>query len=94
MRKIAIIAGLLSGLLFGIATPFSKLLLTNLNTFQLAGLLYIGAGIAMIPAILRTGSQIRLLFNKINLIRTVGIILFGGLLRPIVTGKQIGRAHV
>ena len=84
MRKIAIIAGLLSGLLFGIATPFSKLLLTNLNTFQLAGLLYIGAGIAMIPAILRTGSQIRLLFNKINLIRTVGIILFGGLLGPLL----------
>lgn len=84
MKKIAIIAGLLSGLLFGIATPFSKLLLTNLNSFQLAGLLYIGAGIAMIPAIMKTGSQIRLLFNKNNLIRTLGIILFGGLLGPLL----------
>lgn len=84
MKKIAIIAGLLSGLLFGIATPFSKLLLANLNSFQLAGLLYIGAGIAMIPAILKTGSQLRLLFNRSNLIRTIGIILFGGLLGPLL----------
>lgn len=84
MKKTAIIAGLLSGLLFGIATPFSKLLLTNLNSFQLAGLLYIGAGIAMIPAIFKTGSQIRLLFNRTNLIRTLGIIFFGGLLGPLL----------
>ncbi len=83
MKKTAIIAGLLSGLLFGIATPFSKLLLTNLNSFQLAGLLYIGAGIAMIPSIMKTGSQIKLLFNKTNFIRTLGIILFGGLLGPL-----------
>lgn len=84
MKKTAIIAGLLSGFLFGIATPFSKLLLTNLNSFQLAGLLYIGAGIAMIPSIMKTGSQIKLLFNKTNLIRTLGIILFGGLLGPLL----------
>lgn len=84
MKRTAIIAGLLSGLLFGIATPFSKLLLANLNSFQLAGLLYIGAGIAMIPAIVKTGSQIKLLFNRTNLIRTLGIIVFGGLLGPLL----------
>ena len=84
MKKTAIIAGLLSGLLFGIATPFSKLLLSNLNSFELAGLLYLGAGIAMIPSIIRTGSHIKLLFNKKNSIRTSGIILFGGLLGPLL----------
>lgn len=84
MKKTAIIAGLLSGLLFGIATPFSKMLLSNLNSFQLAGLLYLGAGIAMIPAIMRTGSQIKLLFDKKNFNRTIGIIIFGGLLGPIL----------
>jgi len=56
----------------------------NLNSFQLAGLLYIGAGIAMLPAIIKTGSQIKLLFNRNNLIRTLGIILFGGLLGPLL----------
>lgn len=84
MKRTALLAGLLSGLLFGIATPFSKLLLTDLNSFQLAGLLYVGAGIAMIPAIIKKGSQIKLLFDRNNLIRTLGIILFGGLFGPLL----------
>lgn len=84
MKRIATIAGLFSGLLFGIATPFSKLLLVNFNSFQLAGLLYIGAGIAMVPAIIKKGNQIKLLFRKNNLIRTLGIILFGGILGPLL----------
>ncbi|MBP6871824.1 MAG: hypothetical protein KBC43_07435 [Bacteroidales bacterium] len=42
MKRFAIITGILSGLHFGVATPFSKLLLTDLNSFQLAGLLYLG----------------------------------------------------
>lgn len=45
--------GLLSGLLFGIATPFSKILLFNLNSFQLSGLLYLGSGIVIIPSIIK-----------------------------------------
>ncbi len=44
MKKTAVIAGLVSGLLFGMATPFSKILLMKLNSFQPAGLLYLGAG--------------------------------------------------
>jgi len=84
MKRTALLAGLLSGLLFGIATPFSKLLLADLNSFQLAGLLYVGAGIAMIPAIIKKGSQIKLLFDRNNLIRTLGIILFGGLFGPLL----------
>lgn len=56
----------------------------NLNSFQLAGLLYLGAGIAMIPSMIKTGSPFHLLFNKTNLIRTLGIILFGGLLGPLL----------
>jgi drug/metabolite transporter (DMT)-like permease len=48
-----IFLGLLSGLLFGIATPFSKILLFNLNSFQLSGLLYLGSGIVIIPTIIK-----------------------------------------
>lgn len=84
MKRTAIIAGLLSGLLFGIATPFSKILLDNLNSFQLAGLLYLGAGIAMVPAIMKTGSPVMLLFSRRNVGRTIGIVLFGGLLGPLL----------
>lgn len=49
MKRFAIITGVLSGFLFGVATPFSKLLLSGLNSFQLAGLLYLGAALAMVP---------------------------------------------
>jgi len=56
--------GLLSGLLFGIATPFSKILLFNLNSFQLSGLLYLGSGIVIIPKIIK---KIINKYNKTNL---------------------------
>jgi len=63
MKKFAIITGLLSGFLFGIATPFSKMLLNGLNSFQLAGLLYLGAALAMIPFVLKQRGQIQMLFK-------------------------------
>lgn len=44
-KSFIIFIGILSGLLFGIATPFSKILLEYMNSFQLAGLLYLGSGI-------------------------------------------------
>jgi len=64
MKRFAIFTGLLSGFLFGIATPFSKLLLNGLNSFQLAGLLYLGAAKAMFPYIFRKNSNLKLLLQK------------------------------
>jgi drug/metabolite transporter (DMT)-like permease len=84
MKRFAIITGILSGFLFGIATPFSKLLLSDLNSFQLAGLLYLGAALAMLPSILRKNSNLRLLFERENRTKTIGIILFGGFLGPLL----------
>jgi len=63
MKRFAIITGILSGFLFGVATPFSKLLLNGLNSFQLAGLLYLGAALAMFPYIFRKSSNLKLLFQ-------------------------------
>ena len=84
MKKIAIITGLLSGLLFGIAAPLSKILLLDYNSFQLAGLLYLGAGIAMIPFVIKDKGQIKLLFNTKHRLRTIGIVFFGGVLGPLL----------
>lgn len=84
MKRFAIITGLLSGFLFGIATPFSKLLLAGLNSFQLAGLLYLGAALAMLPYIFRKNSNLRLLFQPGNRAKTVGIIFFGGFAGPLL----------
>jgi drug/metabolite transporter (DMT)-like permease len=84
MKRFAIITGILSGFLFGIATPFSKLLLEGLNSFQLAGLLYLGAGLAMIPFIIKKDTQVKMLFKRGSKAKTSGIIFFGGFLGPLL----------
>ncbi len=84
MKRFAIITGILSGLIFGVATPFSKLLLDGLNSFQLAGLLYLGAALAMFPYILRKGSNLKLLFQSGCRTKTIGIIFFGGFMAPLL----------
>lgn len=84
MKRFAVITGLLAGLFFGVATPFSKLLLEDFNSFQLAGLLYLGAALAMVPFILRKNHNIRLLFQSGNRKTTLGIVFFGGLLGPVL----------
>lgn len=84
MKRFAIVTGLFSALLFGIATPFSKFLLNGLNSFQLAGLLYLGAAIAMFPGIFKKDSKLILLFKAPNRFKTTGIIFFGGFLGPLL----------
>lgn len=84
MKRFAIITGILSGFLFGMATPFSKLLLNGLNSFQLAGLLYLGAALAMLPYIFRKNSNLKLLFQPGSRAKTAGIIFFGGFAGPLL----------
>lgn len=84
MKRFAIITGILSGFLFGVATPFSKLLLNGLNSFQLAGLLYLGAALAMFPYIFRKENNLKLLFQSGSRIKTFGIIFFGGFAGPLL----------
>ena len=84
MKRLAIITGILSGFLFGLATPFSKLLLANLNSFQLAGLLYLGAALAMLPYIFRKNNNLKLLFQPVSRAKITGIIFFGGFAGPLL----------
>lgn len=93
MKRFSLVTGLLSGFLFGIATPFSKLLLEGLNSFQLAGLLYLGAGLAMIPFILKGGSQVKMLFKAESRFKTLGLIFFGGFLGPLLLMLGLKTAH-
>jgi drug/metabolite transporter (DMT)-like permease len=53
MPKHPLAIALLAALLFGAATPASKALLQTLPTFQLAGLLYLGAAIGVVPLLIR-----------------------------------------
>lgn len=84
MHKKALLFGLLSGLLFGMATPISKLLLDSLNSYTVAGLLYLGAAVVFLPTILKNRQRdINLPLIRQNWLKLVGIILFGGILGPL-----------
>jgi len=85
MKPRSIIIGLFAGLLFGVATPLSKIILSQLNSFQMAGLLYVGAAIAFLPYLIKN--------RKIEIIALrqtgkkkylAGVILFGGILGPLL----------
>ncbi len=75
---------ILAAALFGAATPASKILLSNLTSFQLAGLLYLGAALGIAPAAWR-GGAIRLpgRGDRRNRLRLLGAICAGGICGPV-----------
>jgi len=85
MKKSPIFIALISAALFGAATPASKALLATLPPFVLAGLLYIGAAIGVVPLLIRERKISRpwALDGK-NRIRLMGAIGFGGLIGPVL----------
>ncbi len=75
---------MISALFFGAATPISKPLLLELSDFQLAGLLYLGAAIGVLPILFREHKfHLPWKMDPDNGIRLVGSILFGGILGPL-----------
>ncbi len=76
---------LISALLFGAATPASKWLLADLSPFPLAGLLYLGAALGMLPVVLRERGHARCMaFGRANAWRLAGAVVFGGMLGPVL----------
>ena len=75
----------LAAALFGAATPASKVLLSGLTPFQLAGLLYLGAALGVAPAAWREGG-LRLpgRSDRLNRIRLLGAIVLGGIAGPVL----------
>lgn len=81
----ALMAALLSALFFGLSTPLSKQLLRESSPFLLAGLLYLGAGIGLIPFGLFGLNPRALAVNlRSNLKYLAGITVFGGILGPVL----------
>jgi drug/metabolite transporter (DMT)-like permease len=75
---------LISAALFGAATPASKALLASLNSFQLAGLLYLGAALGGAAFAFRKGNGVLpWRMNRRNLSLLAGAIIFGGVLAPL-----------
>lgn len=95
MRIFPLLMGLLSGLLFGLSTPLSKLLLEGCNSFQVAGLLYLGAALAFLPHVLRKGgAELRAFAAGGKRLPLAGIVLCGGVLGPLLlmTGLKAANA--
>jgi len=69
--------------LFGIATPASKLMLETLSPFVLAGLLYLGASLSVLPAAAGGGLARPWRLDARNLKLLLGAISFGGILGPV-----------
>jgi drug/metabolite transporter (DMT)-like permease len=76
---------------FGASTPFSKILLRSIGSFSLAGLLYLGAAIAVAPLAIRSGWPVGKLRSR-NLVRLAGVVLFGGILGPALLLVGLSRA--
>jgi drug/metabolite transporter (DMT)-like permease len=94
MRKFSVLMAILSAVLFGVAAPFSKLLLSDLNYFLLAGLLYLGAALGLLPFVLSKKTSKIGHLDRRNLWRILGSILFGGILGPVflLLGLKIANA--
>jgi drug/metabolite transporter (DMT)-like permease len=82
-RPIAL--AIVAAALFGAATPASKLLLASLTPWQLAGLLYLGAALGVLPTAWRAGG-LRLpgRTDRLNRLRLLGATVAGGILAPVL----------
>ena len=86
MKKIYIVHAIFAAFLFGLSTPFSKLILNNNNSpLLLASLFYLGAAVFLLPFKIRNlKNEIgQLINNKSDLMRIVGAIIFGGITGPV-----------
>jgi drug/metabolite transporter (DMT)-like permease len=75
----------LSAALFGAATPATKSLLSDLTPVQLAGLLYLGAAIGILPFALRSGGlRLPSYADRPNRLRLAGAVAAGGIAGPVL----------
>jgi drug/metabolite transporter (DMT)-like permease len=76
--------GLFAGLLFGVATPFSKIILSQFNSFQMAGFLYIGAAAAYLHFIIKNRKTEYAAVKKSRAKKyLLSVIITGGILGPL-----------
>ncbi len=78
------LAGLLSAVLFGASVPITKRLLPDVAPVLLAGLLYLGGGLAVGTVRLLAGRRIvEASLGRSDLPRVLAIVLLGGVVGPL-----------
>jgi drug/metabolite transporter (DMT)-like permease len=88
MKTDARVYAILAAALFGASAPFSKLLLEGVSPLQLAGLLYLGSGILLLPLkglqIVRSGWGDGPRFQREEWFWLLGAVVSGGFLGPVL----------
>lgn len=80
-----LVIGLASACLFGAATPASKALLSGIQPQVLAGLLYLGAALGVLPAVARNRAFLPPWHaGRRTLLLLTGAIVLGGILGPLL----------
>ncbi len=74
---------LAAALLFGVSTPIAKTLLRTTDPLTLAGLLYLGGAIAVLPWSLRGASRTPTRTPR-EILLLAGAVVFGGILGPVL----------
>jgi len=76
--------GLCAALLFGASAPLSKLLLDDVGAQMLAGLLYLGAFIAVAPLVRTRARRGEASLRRADVPRLAGIVVSGGIVAPVL----------
>jgi drug/metabolite transporter (DMT)-like permease len=83
LSPLPLLAGLIAAALFGSATPASKALLVSFSPFQLAGVLYLGAAIGVLPLLIRSRAlALPSRLPRRTRLQLLGAVAFGGILGP------------
>ena len=71
-------------MLFGASAPVSKLLLDDVGAQMLAGLLYLGAFLAVAPFVRTRARRGEASLRRADVPRLAGIVVFGGIVAPLL----------
>ena len=83
LRQPGVLAALGAALLFGAGTPFAKILLTSVNPWMLAGLLYFGSGVGLtLYRHLIKAPAVKLPLHEA--LWFAGAIIAGGIVAPVL----------
>jgi len=84
-RLVPFLTAAVSAALFGMATPLSKLLLDQMNPFMLAGFLYLGAGVGLLPFLFLKRNRTRPVnTGRKSLVYLTGAVILGGIAGPLL----------
>ena len=90
----AIVMSVISAILFGAATPCSKPLLQHLSPLQLAGLMYLGSAVVMLPTLFQRDSKLPWQLDQTNKKLLGTSLLLGGTVAPafLMFGLRLAKA--